>query len=145
MESPLRASPNTWDQCTVDGCDRKATTKGFCPAHYVRSVRGIDMHAPLKKRGKGSGRYVTKGGYINVETDMGRVREHRLVMSQHLGRALHSHEEVHHKNGDRQDNRIENLELWTRSHPRGQRARDKVEWARQILAEYGDLVDSNLI
>jgi len=57
-------------------------------------------------------------------------------MEQHLGRALLPEESVHHINGVRHDNRLENLELWSSSHPAGQRVSDKVAWAREILALY---------
>src|SRR5215211_930994 len=86
----------------------------------------------------------TARGYVRVyrpehpnAVGLGWVYEHVLVMSQLLGRPLFPDEQVHHRNGQRDDNRAGNLELWTTlRQPTGQRVEDLVRWALTILERY---------
>ena len=78
-----------------------------------------------------------KDGYMVMQMNGKQVFQHREVMAAHLGRPLFPHERVHHKNGQRDDNRIENLELWSSSQPYGQRVEDKIAWAKWFIAQYG--------
>jgi hypothetical protein len=57
-------------------------------------------------------------------------------MSNHIGRAISKGENIHHKNGIKTDNNIENLELWVTSHPAGQRVEDLIVWCINFLKRY---------
>lgn len=72
----------------------------------------------------------------------GNVRIHRLVYERYTGRALPKGSTVHHRNGVRTDNDIENLELWARNHPTGVRVADLLEVERQRLAEASVVEDA---
>lgn len=134
-------------RCTAVGCDRPSHSGGLCRAHHKRLLRGGagDLDVPIPGSGpRGAGSIHRLGyRYVPVPADdlwltggARRVFEQRLVMARYLRRPLTDEENVHHRNGDRLDNRIENLELWSTSQPSGQRVEDKVHHAREVLRRY---------
>lgn len=128
-------------KCSVPECREPNHCKSFCNKHYYRFRKyGVPM---LPERVGPPTSWVTRWGYRVVHlpnhpmaNSSGVIFEHRYVMSLHLGRSLLRAENVHHVNGDRLDNRLENLELWSKSQPAGQRVGDKVQWAIEILRHY---------
>lgn len=132
--------------CGVKDCGQKHRAKGLCAMHYerLRTTGVIGAAAHLKAR-SGSGT-TNKQGYRRVYVDGKLLRENRVVMARTLGRDLYSHEEVHHKNGQRADNHPANLELWSTSQPRGQRVEDKTDWALWWLQKYApECLNINLL
>ena len=113
--------------------DKQTTCSRSCGTSVERPWMQKENHPNWK-----GGRYVDGHGYVRqrVEPKVYRM-EHIVQMEQKLGRELEPHENIHHINGNRQDNRIENLELWSTKQPKGQRVEDKVKWAREIIALYG--------
>jgi hypothetical protein len=113
---------------------------------YCKSCRAKRLALEKKRYRKNVARPVKKirprhsgtitSGYLRVLSNGRRMMDHRRVMEEMLHRELLPEESVHHKNGDRLDNRPENLELWSTSHPSGQRVEDQLRWARKILNLY---------
>lgn len=143
-ERPLNRRVNA--VCEVDGCDRLAYARGLCRPHAQRKRKYGDVQAdkPIRRR-PGSGNGTISHGYRTIAVPVElrhltngerRAAEHRLVMAQLLGRPLYDDESVHHRNGDRLDNRPANLELWSRWQPSGQRVADRVAHALELLERY---------
>ena len=96
----------------------KECKKVFCQGHYLKYYLQNNKH-PNRKHGK----IINPAGYIlvfcpnhpSVSNNTYYIMEHRLVMEKYLGRYLERNESIHHINGNKQDNRIENLELTSKS------------------------------
>lgn len=124
--------------CDIEGCELWARCKGMCGGHHARFYGHAKkpMGAPISKKSPKGTLSRESNGYQRVVVNGERVLEHRHVMQIHLGRELAADENVHHKNGVRHDNRIENLELWTTHQPPGQRVTDRVASCVAFLMRY---------
>lgn len=148
MRVPLKFQRGT---CRQRGCREAVRTKGWCNRHYLQFRQGIiDEDGKRLRDFKPNGRRPKDwrkelAGYILVRAPKGHpgarndgsIYEHRLVMEEHLGRILYPEEVVHHVNGVRDDNRIENLQLrrGRKEHGRGHERIEDVEASLVMLEQ----------
>lgn len=144
------AAEQTKRVCSTQGCENNAVTKGLCAGHYARFKKGLDTTTPLTRQNIGMIQCMSNGYVFFTDrkhplaSNHGKVLLHREIMSEKLGRLVRKDELVHHINGKRDDNRPENLELFYKGHPPGQRPEDLVAWAYEIIALYGEEIKPKL-
>jgi len=123
--------------CREIGCDKPHEAHGYCNTHYNYAVGRAELKTKSQRRA------VNRDGYVRIfapghpnAQKTGYVLEHHVVMAELLGRPIARDETVHHKNGVRNDNRPENIELWVSRQCKGQRVADLVDWAKELLVRY---------
>jgi hypothetical protein len=156
LDAPLlRQKYDEEQKCKIDVCKQKAKLNGMCRFHYGRQKknpnfknlsrfpRGLILPEiiPLEDLWRLNVCKDKTHGYEYVKYNKKRRPFHQVVWEAHNGRRVRPFENVHHLNGIRDDNRIENLELWTKPQPCGQRPEDLVAWVHE---HYRELLEARL-
>lgn len=133
---------NHYKEKTPEKFDNSMEKRYLKIANKRREVKNLPLDHIFFNGPKKEG-YLNKKGYrlmLELDPEIGkyrRVYEHVLVMEEFMKRRLIKGETVHHKNGIRDDNRIENLELWNKGQPAGQRVEDRIKYYIEFLMVYG--------
>jgi len=136
------AQYNRWNLC--NGCEgKKQILSSLCIRCHNKSNKKSVASGKIAKKYTSSSGYVTMYVPNHPRNKRHIVQEHVIVMEAFLGRYLLPGENVHHKNGIRNDNRLENLELWCKPQPSGVCAEDAYNWAIEIVNRYNILYSSN--
>jgi hypothetical protein len=145
----IERAPNRGGGSATWLCRCSCGTERVVAAANLRDGRSSSCNGPehrIRRIDQHGYRIISGFEHPNAQKN-GDIFEHVLVMSDMLGRPLIARkdnhpvikqERVHHRNGVRDDNRPENLELWAiQQQPPGQRVEDMVAWAHQIINQYG--------